>query len=98
MENTKKPVHKRGQNTAEYLIMLTLVVVGSIGLVTAFGKTIQSKFAYLSAAISGDTTAYTNTQTLTTTAATDAYKKAQTESKIKVSGVDSSELTSTDIK
>ena len=44
---------KRGQNTAEYLIMLTLVAIGSIGLMTAFGKTIQSKIAYVSSAIAG---------------------------------------------
>ena len=52
-------VRQRGQNTAEYLIMLTLVAIGSIALMTMFGKTIQAKIAYVSAAIAGDATQYT---------------------------------------
>ena len=58
-------VRQRGQNTAEYLIMLTLVAIGSIALMTMFGKTIQAKIAYVSAAISGDTAEYTAAKTAT---------------------------------
>lgn len=69
---------KLGQNTAEYLIMLTLVAVASIGLFSVFGKTLRNKIAYVSAAISGDTTHYTETQTNTTTAAGEAKTRAST--------------------
>ena len=85
---------KLGQNTAEYLIMLTLVAVGSIGLVTAFGKTIHTKLAYLSAAISGDTALYTAAQGLNRGAATAANAKAAEADNIKMEGISSDELSS----
>lgn len=56
---------KLGQNTAEYLIMLTLIAVGSIGLVTAFGQQIRNKISMVTAAFSGDDTKYTEAQTRT---------------------------------
>lgn len=33
---------KSGQNTAEYLVMLILIAVGSIGVFTAFGATLKT--------------------------------------------------------
>jgi hypothetical protein len=81
-----------GQNTAEYLIMLTLVAIGSIGLMTAFGKTIQSKLAYVSSAISGDVGNYTAAQSQTKKAAEKANKKASTVGNIKMEGIDKTEL------
>jgi Flp pilus assembly pilin Flp len=57
---------KLGQNTAEYLIMLTLIAVGSIGLVTAFGQQIRNKISMVTSAFSGDDTKYTDAQTRTT--------------------------------
>ena len=87
--NLKK---KLGQNTAEYLIMLTLVAIGSIGLMTAFGKTIQAKISYVSAAISGDTIADTAAKTATKTKADRAVAKANVVGDIKMEGVDVGEL------
>jgi hypothetical protein len=92
---TNPTLHRKlGQNTAEYLIMLTLVAIGSIGLMTAFGKTIQSKLAYVSAAISGDGDEYKNAQEQTKAAAARANTKAKTESVIKMEGIDKKELES----
>ena len=88
----KKLKKKLGQNTAEYLIMLTLVAVGSIGLMTAFGKTIQSKLAFLSAAVSGDTAKYEEAQTLTSNAAAMSHTRAKEKSAIKMKGIDKTEL------
>ncbi len=45
---------KKGQNTAEYLIMLVLIAVGSIGFVSAFGKTIKRQFKNSMVAIEGE--------------------------------------------
>lgn len=85
---------KRGQNTAEYLIMLTLVVIGSITLWTAFGKTIHSKIAYVSAAISGDTTEYERSQKVAVNAAKAAIEGAKKEKNIKMEGIDKADLES----
>lgn len=49
---------KLGQNTAEYLLMLSIVVVGSVGLLTMFGKTIRTQFAAVTAGMTGDTKSY----------------------------------------
>jgi hypothetical protein len=94
MKMSAQPAAKRGQNTAEYLIMLTLVAIGSIGLMTAFGKTIQAKIAYVSAAISGDTAAYTASQTATQDKAKQANTKAARVGDIKMDGIDSADLKS----
>lgn len=94
MKNQVQLSSKRGQNTAEYLIMLTLVAIGSIGLMTAFGKTIQSKIAYVSAAISGDTTEYDNAKKETVEKAKKANTKAKEVGDIKMEGIDSKNLKS----
>lgn len=70
--------HERGQNTAEYLIMLTLVAVASIGLFSMFGKTLRNKISFISAAISGDADNYTASQDNTTGAAAAAIQRANT--------------------
>jgi Flp pilus assembly pilin Flp len=54
---------KLGQNTAEYLIMLTLIAVGSIGLVTAFGQQIRNRIAMVTSAFNGDDAKYGEAQT-----------------------------------
>jgi Flp pilus assembly pilin Flp len=46
--------HQRGQNTAEYTILLILVAVGTIGLVSGLGQTLKEHFANAVAAMSGD--------------------------------------------
>jgi Flp pilus assembly pilin Flp len=85
---------KRGQNTAEYLIMLTLVAIGSIGLMTAFGKTIQSKIAYVSAAIAGDENAYKDSKNETKNRAEKANAKVKRPGDIKMEGIDQADLKS----
>jgi len=85
---------KRGQNTAEYLIMLTLVAIGSIGLMTAFGKTIQSKIAYVSSAIAGNETEYETSKKETEAKAKKANEKAKKVGDIKMEGVDKENLKS----
>jgi hypothetical protein len=85
---------KLGQNTAEYLIMLTLVAIGSIGLMTAFGKTIQSKIAYVSAAISGDATAYTKSRDNARGRAEKANARVERQGDIKMDGIDVDDLKS----
>ena len=84
---------KLGQNTAEYLIMLTLVAVGTIPLIGAFGKTLHTKIGQVSSAIGGDKTNYDTAKTNVNTAA----EKAQTEGKDKViemNGIDQNDLES----
>ncbi len=88
------PSRERGQNTAEYLIMLTLVAIGSIGLLTAFGKQIQAKFFYLSAALSGDETEYGNAQAATRAWSKTAVEKAKAQGDIKMEGIDKEQLKS----
>jgi len=85
---------KRGQNTAEYLIMLTLVVIGSIGLWTAFGKTIHGKIAYVSAAISGNTEQHTKGRKTAHGAAEAARTAAQAADNIKMEGINDADLKS----
>jgi Flp pilus assembly pilin Flp len=89
-----KLARKRGQNTAEYLIMLTLVSIGSIGLLTAFGKQIQAKFFYLSAALSGNATEYENAQAATRAWSKTANEKVKRQGDIKMEGIDKSDLKS----
>ncbi len=45
---------KLGQNTAEYLIMLVLVAVGSIGMFSIFGQTLKKQLGNAVLAIRGD--------------------------------------------
>jgi hypothetical protein len=85
---------KLGQNTAEYLIMLTLVAIGSIGLMTAFGKTIQGKIAYVSAAIAGDEAAYTKSQDNVKKKADKANEKTERTGDIKMDGIAKEDLKS----
>ena len=94
MKMTSQALKKKlGQNTAEYLIMLTLVAVASIGLFSVFGKTLRNKIAYVSAAISGDTTHYTETQENTITAA-EAAKTRANDNEVLMRGQEVEELSS----
>lgn len=84
---------KLGQNTAEYLIMLTLVAVGSIGLFSMFGKTLRQKVAVVAAAINGDggkfTTAKGNADSTT-----DASMTRAKDTQVDMHGPDEKELKS----
>lgn len=85
---------KRGQNTSEYLILLTLVVIGTIGLLTAFGKQIQMKLYYVVAALSGNEEEYGNAQAATRAWSKVANDKAKRQGDVKMEGIDKSDLKS----
>ena len=51
MKNIKKMA---GQGTAEYLVLLVLIAVGTIGISSYFGKTIEHKMTQVTSAISGN--------------------------------------------
>lgn len=85
---------ERGQNTAEYLIMLTLVAIGAIGLLTAFGKQIQAKLFYVSAALSGNEKEYDNAQAATRAWAKTANEKVKVQGDVKMEGIDKEQLKS----
>lgn len=51
---------KSGQNTAEYLVLLILVTVMSIGVFTVFGKTLRGQISNVVSAMSGDVATYTD--------------------------------------
>jgi pilus assembly protein Flp/PilA len=53
MKTAKFFQSRRGQNTAEYLIMLVLVAVGSIGIFTVFGTTVRKQLYNAVAAFTG---------------------------------------------
>ena len=66
--STKK--HITGQGMSEYLIILGLVAVGGIGVMSMFGKTVQSQVAGMTNVIAGaDATADVNAATAAATAA-----------------------------
>jgi hypothetical protein len=93
MEHPPALRSKRGQNTAEYLIMLTLVAVGSIALVTVFGKTVQKKIAQVTLAISGDTSGkYADQQKGAVDAAATGDSRAKED--LNMQGIQASDLTS----
>lgn len=83
---------KKGQNTAEYLIMLTLVAVASIGLFSVFGQTLRQKVAMVSGAISGNTTVYDDGQSGADAASVTAGTRGATA--VGMNGQGSDELSS----
>ena len=83
---------KKGQNTAEYLIMLTLVALASIGMFSVFGQTLRQKIAMVSGAISGNATVYTSGQTGADTASNTASTRGAAD--VGMNGIGSDELTS----
>ncbi len=83
---------KKGQNTAEYLIMLTLVAVASIGLFSVFGQTLRQKIAMVSGAISGNTTVYADGQSGADAASVTAGTRGA--GAVGMNGPDSDELSS----
>lgn len=50
---------KLGQNTAEYLIMLVLVAIGSIGIFSVFGDTLKKQVKNVIVAMQGQGTVET---------------------------------------
>lgn len=49
------PLKVRGQGMTEYIIIVALIAIGSIGVVTAFGDQIRQLFGMSSDALAGET-------------------------------------------
>ena len=83
---------KKGQNTAEYLLMLSIVVVGSMGVMTVFGQQVRNRLGSVTAALGGDSTKYGTAKT----AAAAISEVADTRAKKAVSanGIDEKEFSS----
>jgi Flp pilus assembly pilin Flp len=81
---------KLGQNTAEYLIMLTLVAVGTIGLVQVFGKQIRGKIGYVIGAMGGNVETVKNTKGINETAGKKSWDISKKEHTVK--GIEEKEL------
>ncbi len=45
---------KKGQSTAEYIIIVALVAIGSIAMITIFGNQIRALFSVSAEQLSGD--------------------------------------------
>ncbi len=78
---------RKGQNTAEYLVLLILVTVMSIGVFTVFGKTIRGQISNVVAAMTGSLTHYDTTLENNAGAA-----KTRADRAVDMGGVDSDEL------
>ena len=63
----------RGQSTAEYILIVVLVAVLSIGIITVFGNQIRDLFRVSTERMGGDTTSKLDTA-LTKSAAGEARK------------------------
>ena len=48
---------KKGQSTAEYIIIIALVAIGSIAVITVFGNQIRDVYRAAAEQLSGDDTA-----------------------------------------
>jgi len=81
---------KAGQNTAEYLIMLVLISVGSIGVFSVFGGTIRNQVSSVVAAFGGKSTEYQKSQDLATSGAGKAEAMAKKD--LNMSGVAKEEI------
>lgn len=83
------PMSKRGQNTAEYLVLLILVTVTSIGIFTIFGKTLRTQVSNVIAAMTGDTDSYIKADQLRANAK-EANKRAGKD--VSMGGIDGDEI------
>ncbi len=83
---------KMGQNTAEYLLMLSIVVVGSMGVMTVFGKQVRNRLGSVTAALSGSAGKYKDANEAAEKIADKATDRGKAE--LKASGIDEKEFTS----
>ena len=72
--NLKK---KLGQNTAEYIVMLVLVVGGGVAVMSLFSGAIKSRISMATAAITGKTPEYKRSQEAGNKAGTAAAGRAE---------------------
>lgn len=82
---------RSGQNTSEYLILMTLVVIPGITLWSVFGGEVKAKLAYVSAAIAGDEKSHEDAKK-TTTAVSYAGRLRVKQKQIKMEGIGKDEL------
>lgn len=54
---------RKGQSTAEYIIIVALVAIGSIAILTIFGNQLREVFRASSEQMAGNTAATPNSQT-----------------------------------
>ena len=50
----RRGLNKKGQSTAEYIIIVVIIAVLSIAVVTIFGKRIRALFAYSANELTGE--------------------------------------------
>lgn len=93
---TKVIRNKLGQNTAEYILMLVLVAVGSIGVFTVFGATMRNQAASVVAAFGGDSAKFDSGQTAAASGATAASTMATR--KLQLGHIDKSEVDGVQLK
>ncbi len=82
---------KAGQNTSEYLILLTLVVIPGITLWSVYGGEIGAKLAYVSSAVAGSGKEYDDAKK-TTKAVSYAGRLRVKQKQIKMEGIGKDEL------
>lgn len=80
----------KGQSTAEYLIILVLVSIGSIGIMSIFGKSVRQQLSNVVAAFTGNESAMIDVSTLQKNAS-DARDRAMQHG-VSMKGIDSSEI------
>ena len=80
----------KGQSTAEYLIILVLVSIGSIGIMSIFGKSVRQQLSNVVAAFTGNESAMIDVSTLQKNAS-DARDRAMKHG-VSMKGIDSSEI------
>ena len=79
-----------GQNTAEYLIMLVLISVGSIGVFSVFGGTIRNQVSSVVSAFGGKDAEYGKAQVRVTAAG--GKTEVMAGKTLNMSGVDKEEV------
>lgn len=82
---------KAGQNTSEYLLLMTLVVIPAITLLTVYGTQIKAKLAYVSAAVAGGEKEYDEAKKATRAVAYAGNLRVK-QKKVKVEGIEKDEL------
>lgn len=79
----------RGQSTAEYLIILVLVSIGSIGIMSIFGKSVRQQLSNVVAAFTGSSADLISVNELQKNAQ-EANKRASKG--VSMKGIDKSEI------
>ena len=90
-KNRSRLARRRGQNTAEYLLLMTLVVISAIGLIAMYGGQIKAKFAMVGATIAGHAEHVSAAQELTKVTSYESNLRVKQRT-VKVEGIERDEL------